>query len=283
MSVEPDSLPNWLHWRALKAIDTVTRPSRAEFVARWGAPAQPVKLLGLTDTWPANTRWSFDSFTRRFGACNVNVEAHGSGELKVMSLAEYLAGIETRAGRGADYLKDWVFSEQAPELCDDYAVPELFPCYFSALDPELRPTFRWIYIGPRDSASNFHRDVAGTSAWNALIRGRKLWLFFPPNDTDFNNLLDAFAPSAQLATVLARQQPTYCIQEPGEVIFTPSQWWHQVYNLEPSLAVTENFVDDCNLKTVLKGLRANPNWRDTALALALHVGSLSQRTLGVKG
>jgi hypothetical protein len=185
--VEPDSLPTWLHWRTLNKIDTATRPSRAEFVARWGAPAQPVKLLGMTDAWPAHTRWSFDFFARRYGACDVNVEAHGTGALKVMPLADYLAGIEARAGRGADYLKDWVFSEQAPELCEDYAVPELFPCYFSALEPALRPVFRWIYIGPRDSAASygyFFRPTIPTSITCSMPLRRRHNL--PPCSRDGN-------------------------------------------------------------------------------------------------
>jgi len=53
-----------------------------------------------------------------------------------------------------------------------------------------------------------------------------------------------------------------------------------VYNLETSLAVTENFVDDGNLAGVLKALRAAPEWRAIAFALAVHVGMQRQRPFG---
>jgi len=201
-----------------------------------------------------------------------------------MRLADYIASIHTAPATDPYYLKDWVFKSQAPELYEDFSAPSQFPCYFSALDPEMQPDFSWIYIGPRHSTSNFHRDVAATSAWNALLAGRKLWLFFPPDDhaDRYHNDLDAFAACDQIDPILRQTRPSYCIQEPGEVVFTPSLWWHQVYNLEPSIAVTENFVDECNLHAVLKGLRASPERRQTALALALLVGSKRPRKLGAR-
>jgi histone arginine demethylase JMJD6 len=32
------------------------------------------------------------------------------------------------------------------------------------------------------------------------------------------------------------------IQEPGDIIFVPQNWWHAVINLENSVAITQNFV-----------------------------------------
>jgi ribosomal protein L16 Arg81 hydroxylase len=41
-----------------------------------------------------------------------------------------------------------------------------------------------------------------------------------------------------------------CVQEPGDIVFIPSGWWHQVRNEEPGIAVTENFVNATNAKAV---------------------------------
>lgn len=41
---------------------------------------------------------------------------------------------------------------------------------------------RWLIIGPEKSGSSFHIDPNATSAWNAVIKGSKKWIFYPPNE-----------------------------------------------------------------------------------------------------
>jgi hypothetical protein len=47
---------------------------------------------------------------------------------------------------------------------------------------DKRPNFRWMIIGPARSGSSWHQDPYGSSAWNALLSGRKRWAFYPPDD-----------------------------------------------------------------------------------------------------
>ena len=44
------------------------------------------------------------------------------------------------------------------------------------------------------------------------------------------------------------------VAEPGDVVFVPAGWWHLVINLEPSVALTQNFVAATNLPAVLRFL-----------------------------
>jgi hypothetical protein len=45
------------------------------------------------------------------------------------------------------------------------------------------------------------------------------------------------------------------ICEAGEVMFVPRGWWHCVLNLDDTVAVTQNYVSDCNLTQVLHFLK----------------------------
>lgn len=48
------------------------------------------------------------------------------------------------------------------------------------------------------------------------------------------------------------ERPLEFIQYPGETVFIPCGWWHCVLNLEASISVTENFVNDDNIEDVIE-------------------------------
>ncbi len=63
-------------------------------------------------------------------------------------------------------------------------VPEYFAeDLFGVLGEDARPHHRWLIMGPARSGSSFHKDPNATSAWNAVIKGSKKWILFPPHVT----------------------------------------------------------------------------------------------------
>lgn len=63
-------------------------------------------------------------------------------------------------------------------------VPSLFPHdWFSLLNADARPPFRWFCIGPKRSGTTVHTDPLGTAAWNAVTHGVKRWVLFEPHET----------------------------------------------------------------------------------------------------
>lgn len=90
----------------------------------------------------------------------------------------------------------------------------------------------------------FHADVFRSYSWSANICGRKKWLLYPAGQEEYlkdrhgNLPFDVTAPSLQDRSIYPRydqsQPPVEIVQEAGEIVFIPSGWHHQVYNLVKS-------------------------------------------------
>lgn len=200
-----------------------------EFRTRYAIPGVPVLLEGLADDWPARSLWTFDFFRENYGGIDVTVYAsERKTNPRIMKLASYLEYMESTEDELPDYLSRWCFPTIFPELAAQYRRPPHFPCWTDQLPPEVRPTWKWLYMGPPRSGSALHRDFMGTSAWNVLFEGEKEWRFYAPG------------PEA------AEGEALCCVQRPGDIIFTPSHWWHEVRNTTCTLALTENFINDTN-------------------------------------
>ncbi|KAJ7415209.1 JmjC domain-containing protein 4 [Willisornis vidua] len=134
------------------------------------------------------------------------------------------------------------FGEAFPEQ-DVYTTPVYFSSdwlneYWDAVAVD---DYRFVYMGPKGSWTPFHADVFRSYSWSANICGRKKWLLYPAGQEEFlkdlhgNLPFDVTAPSLQDSRVYPRygqsQPPLEILQEPGEIVFIPSGWHHQVYNL----------------------------------------------------
>ncbi|XP_041046591.1 2-oxoglutarate and iron-dependent oxygenase JMJD4 isoform X2 [Carcharodon carcharias] len=103
----------------------------------------------------------------------------------------------------------------------------------------------------------FHADVFRSYSWSANVCGRKKWLLFPPGqeehlkDRSGNLVYDAQSPNLQDRNHYPNYsqccQPIEVVQEVGEVIFVPSSWHHQVYNLEDTISINHNWLNGCNI------------------------------------
>ncbi len=154
------------------------------------------------------------------------------------------------------YLVDWTFEENLPELLKDYEVPNFFHSWFEDFQNVQKPKLRWFYIGAKGTKSALHLDIVDTSAWNVILSGCKIWIFFPPSDFEFlyDLKVDAFYPDYEKFPLLKKTHPYTCVQYPGDLVFTPSGWAHQVINWEGGISITENFVNQSNIDSVLRRL-----------------------------
>lgn len=163
---------------------------------------------------------------------------------------------------------------------------------FHLVGETRRPPYRWVLFGPERSGSSLHIDPLATSAWNTLLKGKKLWVLFPSSSiravvkgegmrmkgedseaiTYFVKVLPRIKEKlAELRREREEKQKRgektdydeasldciEFIQYEGETVFVPGGMYHAVLNLEETIAVTQNFCSSTNFHEVWRKTRAS--------------------------
>jgi histone arginine demethylase JMJD6 len=236
------------------AVDVVDQLSPEAFFTRYLTPRIPVIATAAAAAWPARDKWTFAWLAATYGKEDVAV-VDRCGERHEMKLAEYVDYLQApsryEVPDGPLYLPD-LGLHHVPELFDDYARPEYVDDWFAELPAPVRPPFRWFFLGPSGTGSRLHIDTSGTHAWLTQIHGEKEWRLFPPDDIPiaYCGVADAFSPDPERFPAFATARCHAAILRPGETMFVPYGWRHQVRNLGASWAVTENFCNASNLDDV---------------------------------
>ena len=135
-------------------------------------------LTDVVRSWPAFERWGSRSY---LNTAFENKLVHVGGYQ--FTMAQYYEYADEAGDEMPLYLFDKRFAEKSPRLAEDYHVPRAFSEDLFGVLGDCRPDYRWLIVGPKRSGSSFHKDPNATSAWNAVISGRKKWILFPPDFT----------------------------------------------------------------------------------------------------
>ncbi|KFW88780.1 JmjC domain-containing protein 4, partial [Phalacrocorax carbo] len=242
-------------------IEKVESFTYSDFFRDYLIPNHPcIFSAKFTEDWGSRRNWvtwdgkpNFDHLLQKFGeavvpVANCDVKEYNSNPKEQLPFKEYVKywkeyiKNDYRSSRGCLYLKDWHLSRAFPEQ-DVYTTPVYFSSdwlneYWDAIAVD---DYRFVYMGPKGSWTPFHADVFRSYSWSANICGRKKWLLYPAGQEEYlkdrhgNLPFDVTAPSLQDRSVYPRynqsQPPVEIVQEAGEIVFIPSGWHHQVYNL----------------------------------------------------
>lgn len=241
------------------ATDDIAPLTKKYFNDTYGYAGKPVNFTHAFQEMQIKTKWTQEYLSATLVKKEKVENDEGSAPL-FLSYAEYLNSPSARL-----YFKTSGFLN--PEIKNDYKTPEPFNCWYAGtkLGPP-KTNLSWIYAGNAGTGSQIHRDVWWSSAWNYLLRGKKLWLIYPaiyseaikkdlsayqivPDQNDWSNVINL------------PYKPLTCIQNAGDMIFVPGDCYHQVINLEWSLSLTENFINETNYDLVRNYFR-NDNDRN---------------------
>lgn len=96
-------------------------------------------------------------------------------------------------------------------------------------------------------------DVFTSFSWSVNICGVKKWIFIPPGEE--NKLKDKFGNLPyDVAGLLNNVKHFIVLQRAGEAVFVPTNWHHQVWNLEDTISVNHNWINGCNIDTMWHSL-----------------------------
>ncbi|CDI98343.1 JmjC domain containing protein 4 [Echinococcus multilocularis] len=235
-----------------------------------------------TCTWPARLNWSengsisIDRVLKPFSGselCVANCRdiEFGAHRTLTMTSEEYLAYWKIAGCDGTEqllYLKDWHYFK-GKDFRNYYSQPVYFSSdwlnEFYEFRTDCDDDFRFVYIGPVGTWTPLHTDVHCSYSWSANIVGRKRWWVFPPGEE--NKLIVSHGgqlPSdisqcdfADPGTQDSDLPRCYVFdQQPGEMFFVPSGWYHQVLNLTDCISINNNWLNACNVTLVWRHLQA---------------------------
>jgi hypothetical protein len=222
--------------------------SHDEFIQRYVRGCRPLVITGIARDWPAMSRWSPDDLKRRFGHLDVEIqdgrdadpkyEENKLNHRRMARLGDFVDRVMTGGVTNDYYMTANNEALRRPELApllDDIGT---LPDYCDRTQLAQRSSF---WFGPAGTLTPLHHDTI--MLFHTQIVGRKHWRLISPLDTprlyNHNNVfspIDLDRPDFNRYPLFRDVKVLDVVVEPGETLFLPLAWWHQVASLDVSLS-----------------------------------------------
>ncbi|MEV0277828.1 cupin-like domain-containing protein [Streptomyces sp. NPDC050610] len=241
----------------------------------------PLLCTGLLDSWPARTAWTPKSLAKRHGAQRVTalMDLPSTGVLFPQDQRRY----ECELGF-AEFVERMVSAEpSAPCYVAYQRAHEIFDtadCDFaSLLPPDGRPTDTRVWIGSAGTRSMLHSDLKDNffcQLWGeksvTLVDWRDSRAAYPFPGNLVNSQVDLAAPDMCRFPRLAGAVLYHVRMGPGDLLYIPRGWWHDIRAETPSVSVNHWFGRPLGLARYLAllGILGPVYWKATARDFFVH-------------
>jgi hypothetical protein len=239
-------------------VERRSRLSRDEFLERYVWPARPVVVTDLAEDWPARTRWTPHDLKERFGDVEVEVQdgrdsdrRYEANKLQLrrrVRLGEFVDRVFAGGPTNDCYLtanNEALKDPRLAALLDDIGT---LPPYCDRARLAAQSS---LWVGPAGAITPLHHDTI--MLMHTQIVGRKRWRFISPLDTPrvYNHVgvfseVDLEQPDLERHPDIALVSIMETVVEPGETVFLPLSWWHQVASLDPCISFSFSNLDVLN-------------------------------------
>jgi hypothetical protein len=234
--------------------------SRSRFLNQFYARNLPVALADVATSWPALARWNMAYLSHVLGDVEVDVMAERADDSDWYQFPE---GHATRMPfwKFAQYVEaGWsnelylvannhlLESPAAQLLFDDFSFDKRY------LDPRNADGCVHLWCGPAGSITHLHHDTVNILF--VQVAGRKVIKLAASVDgpllhpqvlagrpSVYSEIRDLDEADADRYPEIAELRVATVVLEPGDALFIPVAWWHQVKALAPSISLSfTNFV-----------------------------------------
>ena len=237
----------------LRTIERRSNLTREEFFEQYYAANRPVILQGCLQDWKAMTRWTPQYLKATCGnvmvAISANRDEHADYESNAgkhrqnILFSEYVDHVHSGTETNNIYLtaRDDFFKN--PDVAPLLADIEPFTEYLTDRKDAVN-----MWYGPKGTYTPLHHDLM--NIFMAQVSGRKQVRLIPSTEMDlvYNeegvySPVDGRNPDYVKFPKFREISAMEFVLEPGEVLFVPVGWWHDVRALEASITVSfTNFI-----------------------------------------
>ena len=238
----------------VQSIDRVENISAEDFRTQYYEPRKPLIITGLSKTWPAYEKWTWEYFKSIVGDKTVGVYNNERAGAKTLvngaddyiPFGEYLDMIQ----QGPVKLRIFLFNifQHAPQLVDDFTWPDFLAKGFLKKYPML-------FVGGAGSVAHMHYDIDLSHIFHTQFIGRKRVLLLENNQSKLIYRMPMTVESAasfvnwkeqldeQTFPALKCAKGYTTILEHGEMMFMPGGYWHHMEYMDGGFAMSLRALD----------------------------------------